>query len=272
MPGKHFSDVSFYIVAHADDWQLFMYPNVYNDIMADSNKTVFIITTAGDAGRKENYWLAREEGAKSSLRYCLASSKCFAQSEGRKVFNGHSVYYWCADNAAIYFMRLPDGNLDGSGFPLYNFQSTSKLKSGKIKFITAVDNSTRYNSWADFFTTLEAIVFTEADGINKRWLHYLNPDEAINPKDHADHTATGEAVQCLKNKKNLWQVLYAGYNVINTAGKLKGVGVFWKAGMFTAYDKAVFDNSGYSTLQEGVNTYLSWCLHSADFIVVKPEL
>ena len=60
----HFEKISFYVVAHADDWQLFMHPNVHADFIAPQCKVVFIITTAGDAGKGERYWLAREEGLK----------------------------------------------------------------------------------------------------------------------------------------------------------------------------------------------------------------
>ena len=64
--------VTFYVVAHADDWQLFMNPDAFKDITMPDSKVVFIVTTAGDAGKEDNYWKAREEGMKSSIRFCLA--------------------------------------------------------------------------------------------------------------------------------------------------------------------------------------------------------
>ena len=42
--------VVFYIGAHQDDWQLFMSPQAYYDLIADNTRVVFIYTTAGDAG------------------------------------------------------------------------------------------------------------------------------------------------------------------------------------------------------------------------------
>ncbi len=53
-----YSAVSIYVVAHQDDWQLFMTPDAYNDLIDSDKKTVFIYTTAGDAGRDSVYWLA----------------------------------------------------------------------------------------------------------------------------------------------------------------------------------------------------------------------
>src|SRR5262249_59027470 len=59
--------VSFYVVAHEDDWQLFMNPSAFKDITGGAATTVFIHVTAGDdgmgtgtGGRKQPYYLARE--------------------------------------------------------------------------------------------------------------------------------------------------------------------------------------------------------------------
>ena len=40
-------------VAHQDDWQLFMNPNIANSIQSAEDKTVIIHLTAGDAGDGE---------------------------------------------------------------------------------------------------------------------------------------------------------------------------------------------------------------------------
>ena len=42
--------VSFYFAAHEDDWQLFMNPSAFEDVVSGAAKTVFIHLTAGDAG------------------------------------------------------------------------------------------------------------------------------------------------------------------------------------------------------------------------------
>ena len=264
------TEISFYVVAHADDWQLFMYPNVYNDLVASGNKVVFIITTAGDAGADETYWRAREEGSKSSVRFCLAPLAALSQSNGTREFNGHTVNYWSANNATCYFLRLPDGNLNGNGFPAYDYQSLSKFKMGQISTITAVDDSTTYHSWSDFYTTLQTIIFSESLGLSNIWINYLNPDTSANPNDHRDHIATGQAIQDMSIISSLRQALFVGYNINNVSAKLHPTDLFWKVGMFAAYEKAVFDGSDYSTLHEGIHTYLEWCLRSAHFITVYP--
>ena len=42
--------VSFYFAAHEDDWQLFMNPSAFEDVLKGAAKTVFVHVTAGDAG------------------------------------------------------------------------------------------------------------------------------------------------------------------------------------------------------------------------------
>jgi hypothetical protein len=68
--------VSFYFAAHEDDWQLFMNPSAFEDVINGSAKTVFVHMTAGDAGlgmgrggRKHPFYLARENGAETAIRF-----------------------------------------------------------------------------------------------------------------------------------------------------------------------------------------------------------
>jgi len=271
MPANNFTKISFYVVAHADDWQLFMCPAVHKDIMAEGTKTVFIITTAGDAGADEQFRQAREEGSRSSLRFCLAARGEFSEAEGIKKINGHTIFYWCAGNSVFYFMRLPDGNLNGNGFPSTNFESLSKLRTGEVNCITATDYSTTYNGWTDFYTTLETIILAESGNISEQSINYINPDPAKNPNDHPDHIATGQAIQCMPVTRKMYQTLFNGYGARYTAKAINPADTFWKTGMFAAYEKAVFDNSGYSTLKESLNIYLNWCSNSADCIVIEPS-
>lgn len=270
MADKQFTEISFYVVAHADDWQLFMQPNVYKDLVSPDSKVVFIITTAGDAGAVQTFWRAREEGLKSSLRLCLAPLADLSSYDGLREFNDHKVNYCLINNATCYFLRLPDGNLDGNGFSAYDYQSLSKFRAGQISTITAVDYSATYFSWSNFYTTLQNIIIYESQGKPDVWINYLNPDTGTNPNDHLDHITTGQAIQSMTIISGLKQALFVGYNVSNAQGNLHQNDLFWKTGMFAAYEKAVFDGSRYSTLKEGIQTYLAWCLSGPDFITIIP--
>ena len=270
MPEKQISKISFYVVAHADDWQLFMQPNAYDDLVTSGNKVVFIITTAGDAGSDKTYRDAREEGLKSSVRFCTAPFAALDEAVGTSEFNHHKISWWSVNSVICYFLRLPDGNLDGKGFSTNNHQSLTKLKAGQISTMVAADNSASYQGWSDFCTAVEAIILFESEAISKMQINYLNPDTNANPNDHPDHIATGQAIQDMTAIAGSSQALFVGYTLSSQLEKLHGKDLFWKTGMFAAYEKTVFDYSGYSTLREGIDIYLEWCLSCANFITVNP--
>jgi hypothetical protein len=271
MDDKRTARISFYIVAHADDGQLFMQPNIYLDLVASDCKIVFIITTAGDAGMGATYWLAREEGLKSSVRFCLTPSDKLSEAEGEKACNSHMVHYWSVNNVTCYFLRLPDGGLDGNGFTENHYQSLSKFSAGHIDTITAIDQSTVYHSWLDFYTTLQTIISQESTGLPDVLVNYQNPDASANPHDHPDHIATGQAIQAMPIVATYRQALFTGYSSGQNSENLSPEYLFWKAAMFAAYEKAVYDQSGYSTLHEGISVYLNWCISNAKFITIDPR-
>jgi len=262
MADRQFNEVSFYVVAHADDWQLFMNPNAYYDMLNEKNKVVIIITTAGDAGKKDLYWQAREEGCKSSVRYCLAPHFIIKERCGTRSMNSHKISFWEANNVYCYFLRLPDGNLDGSGFPNTFHFSLSKLKSHSIISMPALDQSALYRDWEDFYFTLNELIIYESQGLSKIYINYLDPD--VTHQDHADHTATGCAVQAMDFFGKTEHVIFSGYEC-NSPKPISSFDLFWKVGMLAAYEKAVFDKSGYSTLKEGIPQYLEWCLRRSSF-------
>ena len=64
--------ITFFIVAHMDDWQLFMNPNVSWELSNKENKVVFIYTTGNDAGGDKEFWMANEEAAISSVCFGIS--------------------------------------------------------------------------------------------------------------------------------------------------------------------------------------------------------
>ncbi len=264
-----YKKISFYVVPHADDWQLFMQPNAYRDLIVAGSKVVFIITTAGDAGNEKTYWSAREEGTKSSVRFCLAPRMALHESDGIKSFISHSINYWLCNNATCYFMRLPDGGLQGEGFARYNYQSLIKCKEETATPITAIDESTTYSNWQDLYNTIESIILAESAGNLHTCINFLNPDIKVNPDDHPDHIATGCAIQVMNIIPTIPHVLFTGYSVRNNLCSLTEEDYFWKVAMLAAYEKAVFDGSSYSTLKENIGIYMDWSRVPASFATVN---
>src|SRR6188768_4072350 len=66
--------LSVFVVAHPDDWQLFMNPDAFHAMDEPHEKAVFVHVSAGDAGKVMGgeptpYYLAREEGALRAIRF-----------------------------------------------------------------------------------------------------------------------------------------------------------------------------------------------------------
>ena len=133
--GPNTNRVAFYFGAHPDDWQLFMNPNAYYDVQKPSNKVVFVYVTAGDAGvglgtggRSQPYYLARENGAKLSVRFMADAAKApEIPVDSVASVAGHPVKRWLYRNTVSYFMRLPDGSPQGTGYVATAEQSLKRL-------------------------------------------------------------------------------------------------------------------------------------------------
>ncbi len=268
-PFLHLINVSLYIIAHADDWQLFMFPHVYKDIIAPDCRVIFIVTTAGDAGMDETFWTAREEGLKSSIRFCIAPLSEKVEFVADRKFNNHKIGFCTINNTTTYFLRLPDGNLDGKGFSSCNFQSLSQFKLQQINFISALNNSATYQSWSELLSLFESIIAFECKGFSNIRIHYLNPDPGINSNDHPDHIATGNIIQNITTITGIHQLLFVGYSTIDRGDILSLPDLFWKTGIFAAYEKAVYDNCGYSTLAENPELYFKLCCRKPKFTTMQ---
>jgi hypothetical protein len=212
--------VSFYFAAHEDDWQLFMNPSAFQDVINGAAKTVFIHMTAGDAGlgigwggRKHPFYLARENGAKTAIHF-MADADNIPTDEiaEHRPFNGHSIYRVSYRNTVSYFLRVPDGNPQGTGYYDTGFQSLRRLADGAIDRLYAVDGSTVYHGWNDLTTTVRRIVDFERGGAAAVQFNVAELDARINPNDHSDHLMTAmAALDSVKDLACVRRVSYVDY-------------------------------------------------------------
>jgi hypothetical protein len=193
--------VSFYFAAHQDDWQLFMNPSAFEDVVSPNVKTVFVHVTAGDAGlgtgrhgRRFPYYLARENGAETAIRFMADAQGWPLQKAASSVtFNGHSIYRVSYRNTVAYFLRLPDGNPDGTGYQETRHQSLRRLAAADIATISAIDGSAVYRDWNDLVATIRSILDFERGSAPVVQLNLAESDLRRNPRDHSDHLMTARA-------------------------------------------------------------------------------
>jgi hypothetical protein len=199
--GARTDKVSFYFAAHQDDWQLFMNPSAFQDVIGGAAKTVFIHVTAGDAGlgtgtgdRKHPLYLARDNGAEQAVRFMADTEAVPDNAEGSTMpVNGHPIYRVSYRNTVSYFLRVPDGNPLGTGYAHTGFQSLKRLADGDNDTLAAVDGSTAYHGWNDLVGTLRVIIDSERGQARLVQLNVAELDPHINPGDHSDHLMTAKA-------------------------------------------------------------------------------
>ena len=193
--------VSFYFAAHQDDWQLFMNPSAFEDVINGAAKTVFIHMTAGDAGlgmgrggRKHPLYRARENGAETAIRFMADADDIPAtKTVSNRPFNGHPIYRVAYRNTVSYFLRVADGNPQGGGYERTGFQSLKRLADGENNRLAAIDGSTVYQGWDDLVSTVRKIVAFERGAAPLIQVNIGETDTRINPDDHSDHLMTAKA-------------------------------------------------------------------------------
>ena len=212
--------VSFYFAAHEDDWQLFMNPSAFEDVISGASKTVFVHLTAGDAGlgiglggRKHPFYLARENGAEAAIRFMANAHSAPAERLAMPMsFNGHSIYRVSYRNTVGYFLRVPDGHWSGDGYYDTRFESLKRLASGENETLHAVDGSAVYHGWNDLVATLREIVGYERAKAALVQVNVAETNTRVNPQDHSDHLMTAKAaLDAVKDLACVRRVYYIDY-------------------------------------------------------------
>jgi LmbE family N-acetylglucosaminyl deacetylase len=176
---------SLHVVAHADDTVLFMNPDEQGDI-ARGVPVRAVFLTAGNAIPAAWYWESREAGVLAAFAHMAGVANAWSGST--LTTNGHALHLQTLSgnpNVSAVFMRLPDGKVNGSGFPASNNESLQKLWTGTIPTMHAVDGSTSYAK-QDLIITLARIMTRFQPG-TIRTQDFVN---TFGGRDHSDHYAT----------------------------------------------------------------------------------
>ena len=133
---------SLYVVAHPDDDLLFLSPDLLTELRNQSRCVTTVYLTSGDGGQPFSYARVREAGSMG------AYSLMVNVTADRPVYNDwEQVNVTFASQLALLetlhgnmnvqhvWIRLPDGNYRGDGFPSTNNTSLAQLYSGQISTI-----------------------------------------------------------------------------------------------------------------------------------------
>jgi len=254
----------FFVSAHQDDWQLFMNPNVYESIKNESDKTVIIHTTAGEAGMgmgNDAYYLAREKGSLAAVRF-LSNTHTTGAGLGAEMqrsyvnLNGHQVLRYQYRNCVIYLLRFPDGNGQGTGYEMHQFKTLAKLFDGRSQDVPTIDKSTVYKDREDLETTMKALILKEQMGDNTE-IHLADIDQKVNPDDHSDHQTSSNFFQSVaKQMGGITLYLYTNYASAQLDKNVSEEGFLVSAAAWGVTTANIADYRHYSTWDEIHNSWI----------------
>lgn len=235
--------VEFFVQAHQDDWQLFLGDRAALAVPTAS-RVVFVYTTAGDAGSPESdgYWQARERAAEASIDSMTPAGSWACATQA---VNSHALRRCTKGNTVSYYLRLPDGNGEGQGYPP-DYGSLARLQSGTVSSLRAVDGSATYTSWGDLVATLQALLALEAAGQPDANLavHVADDDREVNGSDHSDHLTTGDLIRAAAAGRQWNLFWYMGYQSMFEEPNLTTEQHETKWKLIVAYDLVLRDNYG----------------------------
>jgi hypothetical protein len=283
-----YSSSSFYIIAHQDDWQLFMGNDAWEDMIIPEKKVVFIYLTAGDACTKTGncayqipYFVSREEGAKNSV-YLVADHagsppSGFNRNGNNPVsINNHIIMKWQYKNVVKYFLRLPDGrphtdesNRSTCGFDTKDSTYLNLFRRGILPKLTDITGTATYSSWTDLVTTIKKIIFSE--GKFPVSIHAPEFSRSVNIHTHPDHRETGLVADNLVNQLHGVDVsYYIDYHSRSFPVNLDDRQIMRETGLFAAYNIGRINNG----CTNDWNEYdLDWCqrnIISRSFHISRP--
>jgi LmbE family N-acetylglucosaminyl deacetylase len=220
------------IVAHEDDDLLFLSPDLLYAIRAGRTvRTVFLC--AGDAGADVDYWQGREAGARAAYARMCGVANSWTQTDAGIV--GHPIPVFTLSthpSVSLAFLRLPDGNLDGSGFPSTNHRTLQMLWMGKISTIDAIDGSSSYSKETLTSTLTSLMSSFQPDQINTQ--DYVG---TYGDGDHSDHYTVAYLVQAAMQEYTTPHSFtgYEDYNTCCRPANVTGADLIAKQDAFYAY-------------------------------------
>jgi LmbE family N-acetylglucosaminyl deacetylase len=267
--------LSVFVVAHPDDWQLFMNPAAFHAMNGLHEKAVFVHVSAGDAGRGVGgeptpYYLAREDGALRAIRFMAnavnATAALGTDTKPEAVERaGHKVASHTYANAVAYFMRVHDGNIvNGNDFQEHPL-SLQRLRSGASAETKAIDDSARYAGWSDFVATLDAVIASELAPGAALNLHIAELDEGRNPGDHPDHRAVAFAMEEIAARLPCARVnRHQEYATRDRRPNVTGEDYLIDVGTWAATASGLSDSHAGSTWESGHNVWLGRDYHRTE--------
>ncbi|MGZ6295092.1 MAG: PIG-L family deacetylase, partial [Candidatus Limnocylindrales bacterium] len=242
------------VVAHEDDDLLFLSPDLLHDVQGGlCVRTVFV--TAGDAGNDADYWMSREAGSEAAYAEMAGVADIWTANDAGVA--GHPMPLLTLNGLpriSLVFMRLPDGNLNGSGFGAYGNQSLQKLWLGQIGSVAAVDGSSGYSK-----NGLTGVLAQLMDDYQPDTIRTQDEVGEFGDGDHSDHHATAYFALAAHQQLTFAHqfISYADYETSGRTQNVFGADLTEKQDAYFTY--ARFDNAVCGSLDScSSSDYGAW--------------
>lgn len=212
------SHKSFIVIAHQDDWQLFMGSGVYARIRDPLCRLVIICTTAGNGQHDEYHWKSRLSGAVLSVCRGLPSWSPYSLNGAQPAAlpSAFSVAYECIAIAGKSLLRceIRGGGASVALYFLHLPEPMAALHTGQPVTPLWPDGAAPYRSWSEVVQTIESVLLSEAgEETLPMIVRTADRDQNANPGDHPDHQLTAQAVSEIARRhaqfRPVWYSMYA---------------------------------------------------------------
>ena len=172
------------------------------------------------------------------------------------LIRNHPILTYTYHNTVVYFLRLPDGNGDGSGFELHQQKSLEKFYNRQVVDFKAIDQSTTYTNKEDLLGTLKELIATAHTGTQLE-IHLSELSEDLNVDDHSDHlTASRFISEAATNQFKGEFYYYIDYQSANLESNLERSEILINSGAWGATASGLSDHRHASLWDEYHTTYL----------------
>ncbi|WP_431796579.1 PIG-L family deacetylase [Microbacterium enclense] len=185
-------DTAMTIWAHADDDIIFANPEL-SDAIAAGTCVRAVYVTAGDAGKGLEYAREREDGIRAAYDHMRGSAGEWDERELLLASGARVTRFVPTDEPrlSITVLRLPDGGLDGKGFPATGKAGLTQLINGDVGELSPIDGGPAYDLPRLTATLAELVSAGQPRRISTNVPH----ESAFAHGDHPDHSCVGSLVR-----------------------------------------------------------------------------
>jgi LmbE family N-acetylglucosaminyl deacetylase len=221
------------VVAHPDDDLFFLSPDIVHDVQA-GRPVATVYTTSGDAGRPDRYWRGRERGVAAAYARMAGVADRWSMSRVAVGPAAVTEAVLCErPTVRLYFLRLPDGGMNGEGTARSGAASLQRLEEGAVARLWTVETPARPYSRPALVDVLGRIV-AELQPVVVRTLDDVGP---YGDGDHSDHHAVARLVAAARDRSapGVSVVGYVGYPTRHLPANVAGADLQDKADALAAY-------------------------------------